>query len=149
MDNLIKSLVQTLGWDGTQSGRSVPSPESTVGTGSDRAVATHGSLIHSTLPTDDPEFCEIIAEFATRLQEKLCAMHAAAEQAQYAELAQLAHWLKGSGGTAGFDDFTDLARQLQAAAHGQDDSQVAALLTAIQDIADRIAVPQATSPPSL
>ena len=40
-------------------------------------------------------------------------MRRACEQDDLTQLAKLAHWLKGSGGTAGFDDFTAPAAELE------------------------------------
>ena len=43
---------------------------------------------------------------------KLAAMRTALATGNLDELARLAHWLKGSGGTAGFHEFTDPAKEL-------------------------------------
>ena len=40
-------------------------------------------------------------------------MEAAFEHGHMEELARLAHWLKGSGGTVGYDDFTEPAALLE------------------------------------
>jgi HPt (histidine-containing phosphotransfer) domain-containing protein len=94
------------------------------------------------LPTDDIEFCEIIIEFAARLNEKLNDMRHALSTRDYGELARLAHWLKGSGGTAGFAAFTAPARELeQAAKSRQPLSQVEVILTEIEAIARCMVIP--------
>ncbi|MBT8484860.1 MAG: response regulator [Phycisphaerales bacterium] len=69
--------------------------------------------LESSLPTDDPEFCEIVIEFIDRLHEKVEAMHTAWSAREFDELAKLAHWLKGSGGTAGFAALSPAAAQLE------------------------------------
>ncbi|MEX2026685.1 MAG: response regulator, partial [Pirellulaceae bacterium] len=69
----------------------------------------------STLPTDDPEFREIVAEFAGRFHEKLAAMSAALAGGNYADLKSLAHWLKGAGGTAGFAPLSAAAGRMEQA----------------------------------
>ena len=51
---------------------------------------------------DDPEFRRIVAGFIQRLREQAVAMQAAWERRDLEELARLAHWLKGAGGTVGF-----------------------------------------------
>ena len=59
-----------------------------------------------------------------RLREKLDAMQTALSDHDFDQLAQLAHWLKGSGGTAGFHEFTDLAKELeQLAREGAADAE--------------------------
>ena len=63
------------------------------------------------------------------------------------QLAQLAHWLKGSGGTAGFHEFTDLAKELERLAKSNaDDELIAGVLADIEAIADRIVVPVPAGP---
>src|SRR5262245_23531985 len=61
-----------------------------------------------------------IRRFATRLDEQLAAMDAAHAAADFKELAALAHWLKGAGGTVGYDDFTVPARNLESLAKAAD-----------------------------
>ena len=57
------------------------------------------------------------------------------------ELARLAHWLKGAGGTAGFDAFTEPARRLeQQAKHGPKDDAGHALRE-VEILAGRIVMP--------
>jgi CheY-like chemotaxis protein/HPt (histidine-containing phosphotransfer) domain-containing protein len=103
--------------------------------------------IRSTLPTDDPDFCEIIAEFAHRLREKLAAMRESAARRELDQLAQLAHWLKGSGGTAGFPDFTAPAAELLELARAEADApRIAERIGQIEDIAQRLVVPEALAP---
>jgi signal transduction histidine kinase/CheY-like chemotaxis protein len=98
--------------------------------------------IRSTLPTDDVEFCEIIIEFAARLHEKLSDIRCASSRGDYGELARLAHWLKGSGGTAGFAAFTAPAKALEQAARSRQPlSQIEAIQTEIETIAEHMIVP--------
>lgn len=144
MDNLIKSLGEILHEQGHRCVTAVPAGEPVHGTpGPSRGA------IHSTLPTDDVEFCEIIAEFESRLREKLGAMRRSLTSHELDELAQLAHWLKGSGGTAGFHDFTDLARELeQLASDGADETQIHLIMNEIEAIAECIVVPEIARTPS-
>jgi CheY-like chemotaxis protein/HPt (histidine-containing phosphotransfer) domain-containing protein len=103
-----------------------------------------GVPIYSRLPTADPEFREIVEEFLARLQTQMAAMQTAAEKKDYAELARLGHWLKGSGGTVGFDVFTDPACELEKAAKSGRASEIANALARVQDLAARAAVTAAT-----
>jgi signal transduction histidine kinase/CheY-like chemotaxis protein len=72
--------------------------------------------VECALPLDDPEFLEIATEFVDRLAQQLSAMEEAAAHSDLNRLAELAHWLKGAGGTAGFHAFTEPARKLEAEA---------------------------------
>jgi len=94
----------------------------------------------SSLPVDDPDFREIVEEFIERLHQQVAAMKAALAAGDMAALARLAHWLKGSGGTAGFDVFTQPARQLeQLAKQGHKELATGALET-IERLAARVVV---------
>jgi PAS domain S-box-containing protein len=99
--------------------------------------------IKSTLPMDDPEFLEIVVEFADRLQEQLAKMQEAWEHRELAELAGLAHWLKGSGGTAGFPAFTKPAATLEKLAKENRPDEIAAALADVCDLAKRVGRPTA------
>ncbi len=138
MDKLVKSLAEIL-HDHGHDFVSVLEPDDVL------APPDHSRRgpIHSTLPTDDVEFCEIIAEFEARLREKLAAMRTAFAEHDLETLAQLAHWLKGSGGTAGFHDFTDLAKELGTLARGNaTDALLEAVLSEIEEVAHCLVVPE-------
>jgi PAS domain S-box-containing protein len=92
----------------------------------------------STLPIDDPEFFAIVEEFVERLEVQLAAMRTAWEGHNLAELARLAHWLKGSGGTAGFSAFTAPAAQLDRCSRQNDTAPIPALLDELHALAASI-----------
>ncbi|HUG70612.1 MAG TPA: ATP-binding protein [Pirellulaceae bacterium] len=95
--------------------------------------------ILSTLPTDLPKFQRIVDDFTVKLGEKLGVMHEASDQGDWDTLANLAHWLKGSGGTVGFDCFTAPAAELEQ--HAKQHNSVAAshILNQLSELAARIA----------
>lgn len=102
-----------------------------------------GATLVSSLPADDPESLEIVEEFVARLGEQFDAMQRASAAGDLAELAELAHWLKSSGGTAGFAAFTEPATRLeQLAKQGQFD-EVEETLAEIGELIGRIGVPSA------
>ena len=90
---------------------------------------------------DNPRFHSVVRKFAERLVGQIAAMDAAVSRGNCEELANLAHSLKGAGGTVGFDDFTEPALQLEQAAKAGAVDQIAAILAEICDIAGRIVVP--------
>lgn len=71
------------------------------------------SPIRSTLPTEIPEFRDIVEQFVEGLPELLDDLDAAVKAVDYEAIRQLAHKLKGTGGTVGFADFTNPAHCLQ------------------------------------
>ena len=94
--------------------------------------------ILSTLPCDDPEFAEIVAQFITRLREKLDEMETACTQQNYVELASLAHWLKGAGGTLGFSEFGPLAKELEVAAKSGNEQETKERIAVLREHVDRV-----------
>ncbi|MBM4091399.1 MAG: response regulator [Planctomycetes bacterium] len=139
MDNLIKSLSTTLVQRGFSFNTQCASAEVPDHREHPRAP------IHSTLPTDDIEFLEVVVEFEARLREKLSAMHQAMATNDKKTLAALAHWLKGSGGTAGFSRLTDLAKTLERLTREGGDREIADLVAEIQVVAECIVVPDLTT----
>jgi CheY-like chemotaxis protein/HPt (histidine-containing phosphotransfer) domain-containing protein len=111
---------------------------------SDHDAEPDGQLV-SSLPTQDPEFLEIVREFVQRLEERLGVMVTAAQTGDTREIARLAHWLKGSGGMAGFDAFTEPARDLEQLAKQNQIARIPAALAKIQATARRIVIPEGTA----
>jgi HPt (histidine-containing phosphotransfer) domain-containing protein len=70
-------------------------------------------------------------------------MQAAGDSSDFARLAELAHWLKGAGGTVGFDCFTAPAGSLEQAAKSGEQSRIEASLSELQSIGSRIVVSNA------
>jgi len=97
--------------------------------------------VESSLLLKNPAFRPIVLKFLPRLEQQLDTMQTAFENKDYAKLAQLAHWLKGSGGTVGFDGFTSLAADLESSAKEKDGSNTSLHLQKIRLYADRIVVP--------
>ena len=104
-----------------------------------------GSILFSTLPTEDPDFREIVEEFIARLQDQLAAMQQAIDAQDLQELARLAHWLKGAGGTAGFPAFTQPAKHLESLVQDQQCDEIEAAVAELLQLAERIAVSAAPS----
>ena len=102
------------------------------------------SVLVSSLPTDeDVEFCEIVEMFIERLSQKLKIMTDVSAESDLATLAAEAHWLKGSGGMAGFDAFSEPAKRLEQAAKAGRGEEAESILGEIIQLADRIQPPRA------
>ena len=99
------------------------------------------SPIRSTLPVEDVEFYEILAEFGHALDAKHEEMERAVEAQNFAELAELAHWLKGAGGTCGYPQFSRPAVDLENASKSTQIDDVIAHLKKIKSLRDRIELP--------
>ncbi len=94
--------------------------------------------ITSSLATRDPVFREIVHGFVESLGVKILEVHAAWERRDLQEVARLAHWIKGSGGTVGFDDFTHPSIRLQEAAQQDNLAEVEAVIAEIISLYQRI-----------
>ncbi len=98
-------------------------------------------IVESSLLAKNPSFLPIVEKFLPRLEAQLVAMDEAVDDQDFEELAALAHWLKGSGGTVGFDIFTKPAAQMEKAAKSNDMDLVSKCLTDIKDYAGKIVLP--------
>ena len=94
----------------------------------------------SVFPSDDPEFRAIIVKFTESLLARLPVMLEAFEKADFESLSDHAHWLKGAGGTVGFNEFTEPARRLESLAKDQAKSELEPVLAEIIEIAKAIHV---------
>jgi CheY-like chemotaxis protein/HPt (histidine-containing phosphotransfer) domain-containing protein len=99
------------------------------------------AVITSNLPTNRPEYRRIVENFVNKLHDKLGAMQTAYDAADFEELAELAHWLKGAGGTIGFDCFTEPAGNLEQLAKRRQPERIGDSIQELNELADRIAVP--------
>ena len=98
----------------------------------------NSAALLSTLPLDDAEFRDIVEEFVARFQTRLVAMHTAMDVGDLIELKSLAHWLKGAGGTAGFQPLTEAAFELEMALAAGDTVAAAATLQQLNGLEQQI-----------
>ena len=96
--------------------------------------------LRSTLPMEVPEFREIVEAFANGLHEILVKLRHAQTCMDYQEIRELAHRLKGTGGTVGFADFTEPSGRLQNAAENRDDDNIEAMISELEHIASRLEI---------
>jgi CheY-like chemotaxis protein/HPt (histidine-containing phosphotransfer) domain-containing protein len=103
------------------------------------AVLAEPPLV-SRLAATNPRFQPIIEKFAGRLSEQLNALSQAWNEKNFDEIARLAHWLKGAGGTVGFDAFTEPAAELEQLAKAKSEDQIEETLAGIRRLAGRIEI---------
>jgi PAS domain S-box-containing protein len=109
--------------------------------GTARTTTLPLSVIRSTLPLDSPQIRQILQSFIETLHGKLAEMQAATEDGDFDKLAGLAHWLLGTGGTLGFDCFTEPARRLEQSAKLRQSDEIDDCLRELFTLADQLAVP--------
>ena len=134
IDAMLAELARRLGGEAVAAGDAAivaePAP----------VAARPGSPIESRL-AQHPRLRKVARRFAQQLPERLQAMRDAVDAQDMATLSQLAHWLKGAGGTVGFDAFFEPARDLEQHALGADLAAAQRSLDRLQEMAARIVVP--------
>jgi CheY-like chemotaxis protein len=105
-----------------------------------------GPAIVSRLASGGPRIQSTIAKFIIRLDDKLDEMDACWQQRDFDGLAALAHWLKGSGGTVGFDDFTEPSKNLETLAKAASEDGVAVTIQELRELSRRLEVPGGSAP---
>jgi HPt (histidine-containing phosphotransfer) domain-containing protein len=83
-----------------------------------------------------------VRKFAGRLAEQMIEFERALSAGDFAGLAQLGHWLKGAGGTVGYDEFTEPASRLEEGAKENALGEVAAAMVELRSLAARLEVPE-------
>ncbi len=96
--------------------------------------------IYPELLIDNARMASIAEKFIVRLREQHAAMMAAWEKRDFDQLSDLAHWLKGAGGTVGFKVFNDPAAKLEKAAKNKDGTTVPVLLKEIEALSRHLTI---------
>ncbi len=100
--------------------------------------ADASTSLQSTLNTDNEKLRAIVKKFIQRLPEQISHLQMAVNEQRFDDLADLAHWLKGSGPNVGFGDFGEPAKMLEQAAHDQDAEQASYWMDTISKLANRV-----------
>ncbi len=103
-------------------------------------AAADTTPIHSRLASH-PRLARVVRTFARTLPTKLQLMQDALAARRFTELGELAHWLKGAGGTVGFDPFFEPARLFEQHARQQNVPELESGLLQLQALAARLVVP--------
>jgi PAS domain S-box-containing protein len=85
-----------------------------------------------------PALHNVINIFVTRMPKQLEAIQQALKTGDFEQLAGLAHWLKGSAGSVGFDGYTQPAKHLEKAAKDQDVSKATIHINEIESLTGRL-----------
>ena len=105
--------------------------------------------VYSSLPTEDEDFREIVSEFIPRMQASVDELAEAVHQSEWTKADELAHWLKGAGGTAGFSGFTEPTQKICEQIGLQQYTTLESLIVEIQELSSLAAIrPGANEVPS-
>ncbi len=140
IDRLLQELARLLG--GRREARKAPrpAPAALAAAAQDVPARAAGEPVASRLASH-PKLRSVARRFGLQMPEKMAAIEQAWAERDFATLASLAHWLKGSGGTAGFDVFTTPAKALEQLAKAQDGERPAAVVAELRGLVDRIVLP--------
>jgi len=94
--------------------------------------------IVTTLPQNDTVLVALAQSFAEKLGPKLDEMLTMSVRGDNRALAELAHWLKGAGGTVGFDVLTLPSTHLEVAVKSADVEKIRQALAEVMSVAARI-----------
>lgn len=118
-----------------------PTAEKTQATpieANNQATVALDGAIYSSMAELNPKFETIARQFVVRLADQIAQMQEALDKNDYDALAKLAHWLKGSGGTVGFKEFSEPARELEIAGKASNYDESASNLENIIELHKRI-----------
>jgi CheY-like chemotaxis protein/HPt (histidine-containing phosphotransfer) domain-containing protein len=104
-----------------------------------------GAPITSRLATH-PRLARVARSFCEQLPYKLDEMQRALSGGDFAALSALAHWLKGAGGTVGYDAFFEPARDLEHAAVAADAIAARIEMEKLNQLAIRVVPPPEAAP---
>ena len=83
----------------------------------------------------------IITNFVHRFKEQLIAMDKALLEKNYKDVESLAHWLRGAGGTVGFDDFIEPSFTLEESAKAENNIDCGEIILILHGLSKRLEIP--------
>ena len=90
---------------------------------------------------NDPAFESIIENFVARLNDRIGEFQIALDNGDWEQLSAHAHWLAGSTGTVGYEQFVDAARELEYS-DGSDPVRMQVLVDYLTELTQRIDINQ-------
>jgi HPt (histidine-containing phosphotransfer) domain-containing protein len=106
----------------------------------DQPKPVEGAAVVSRL-ANHPRLKSVAGKFAQQMPGRIDAIVQAWHAGDLDALAQLAHWLKGSGGTAGFDAFTAPAKALEELTKRKDLEQMGPVIEELRALTERMVDP--------
>jgi PAS domain S-box-containing protein len=106
----------------------------------DRGVPDDPGPVLSRL-ADHPRLRQVVRKFALQMPERMQAIEDAWHARDFDAIASLAHWLKGSGGTTGFDAFTQPAQTLEQLAKARAEEHTAQVVAELRRLVENMVVP--------
>lgn len=149
IDQLLETLGERLG--GTLEAAVAASAPEDAPASEIEAALTAGDptrTIHSRLENAGPAIQATVCKFVDGLDDRFAAARSALEAGDMDAIASFAHWIKGAGGTVGFDEFTKPAARLEALAKGNAVEYLESALAALETIGAALVRPGASVAPA-
>lgn len=150
IDQLLETLGERLG--GTlETGVAVTRAESAPASDEEPKLTAGDPTrtIHSRLATAGPAIQATVCKFVDGLDARFAAARSALAAGDLDAIASFAHWIKGAGGTVGFDEFTKPAARLEALAKGNAGDYIEPALAALETIGAALVRPGDAAAPAL
>lgn len=141
IDRLFQLVADTLGGRLIERTADVSSASAETSEGAANDQGAVEAKIHTTLPLGNPKFRKIVSDFIEKLAAQVIAMDEAQSSGRATELADLAHWLKGSAGSVGFQALTEVAKPLELSAKDSDMDACAIHLKEVKALQARLVNP--------
>ena len=104
--------------------------------------STATSLLISELPIEDPQFAELVSEFIVHARNRMAEVLQFDLTSELDPLAKFAHWMKGSGGMAGFPALTESARSLENSIQSANAVIIQAQLANLEELIELLQTPE-------
>ncbi len=127
---------------GTSAATAAPLPASAAAA---PKAGDRGEPLQSRLATH-PRLARVARSFCEQLPNKLDEMQGALNAGDFKALSALAHWLKGAGGTVGYDAFFEPARDLEHAAAEANTPAAQHQMQRLHELALRVVAPPELTP---
>ncbi|MGB7327027.1 MAG: response regulator [Rubripirellula sp.] len=98
--------------------------------------------LHSTLPTEIPDFAAVVVEFSSFLDQQIEELSQANVAGDLEAVSRIAHLLKGSAGSAGFTDFDPSVARLESVTAQSDLVDLESIVSELRQLADCIVIPE-------
>ncbi|MDJ0833997.1 MAG: ATP-binding protein [Gammaproteobacteria bacterium] len=133
----LQSLVQRLALEDTAQAAAEPTGAE-ANTDQPAKVYDIPELVSCRLPLSNPSMRNAIDMFLAQLDDWLVVIEADIKAKDFERINKFAYWLKASGGSAGFDAFTEPAKDLEAQAKEQQLDEVRHTVAVIKTLSTRI-----------
>ena len=100
------------------------------------------SMLISELPIEQAPFAELVCEFVKTARNKMCELRQARRDNNLERMAKLAHWMKGTGGMAGFPVLTEPARSLEDSIRAVDPASIEGNLLRLEELVGQLQSPE-------